>query len=151
MISLINEICTNTINQDIDSVVSIMIFNYLIGNCNAHGKNYAILYDKPNHPRLAPFFDLVSTTICSATANPNMSMSLGGEYNINKITKDHFLNELKDSNINFNIYTKKIAYFRDNYEKAFTTISNISEVQNYKYLIKAIKDQFKKRLNSLLK
>jgi serine/threonine-protein kinase HipA len=37
-----------------------LVFNVLIGNCDAHGKNYSLLYDSPA-PSLAPFYDLVST------------------------------------------------------------------------------------------
>ncbi len=37
-----------------------LVFNVLIGNCDAHGKNYSLLYDSPA-PSLAPFYDLLST------------------------------------------------------------------------------------------
>lgn len=37
-----------------------LVFNILIGNCDAHGKNYSLLYDSPA-PSLAPLYDLLST------------------------------------------------------------------------------------------
>lgn len=39
-----------------------LAFNALIGNCDAHGKNYSLLYDSPA-PNLAPFYDLLSTAV----------------------------------------------------------------------------------------
>lgn len=38
-----------------------VIFNDLLGNSDAHGKNYALLYEPITQARLAPLYDLVST------------------------------------------------------------------------------------------
>ena len=40
--------------------LNIVIFNYLIGNNDAHGKNFSFLHEK-GKPRLAPAYDLLST------------------------------------------------------------------------------------------
>ena len=45
---------------DIRDFLDGLIFNVLIGNADAHGKNYSILYHKGNR-RLAPLYDLVCT------------------------------------------------------------------------------------------
>jgi len=45
---------------DIRSFIDGLIFNMVIGNADAHGKNYAMLYRRGER-RLAPFYDLVST------------------------------------------------------------------------------------------
>lgn len=45
---------------DIRAFLSGLIFNVLIGNADAHGKNYSLLYSG-HQRRLAPFYDLVST------------------------------------------------------------------------------------------
>ena len=54
-----------------------VVFNYLIGNRDAHGKNFSLIYDG-REIRLAPLYDLVCTQ-----ANPELSqtmaMKLGGE------------------------------------------------------------------------
>ena len=45
---------------DITRLRDWQIFNYLIGNSDAHAKNLALLYDSESGlPRLAPFYDLV--------------------------------------------------------------------------------------------
>jgi len=37
-----------------------LAFNWIVGNCDAHGKNYSLLYDR-GAPTLAPLYDIVST------------------------------------------------------------------------------------------
>ncbi len=55
-----------------------VLFNYLIGNADAHGKNFALLY-KGDKPELAPVYDLLSTAIYPSLAK-NMAMKIGGQY-----------------------------------------------------------------------
>lgn len=53
-----------------------LAFNFLIGNCDAHGKNYSLLYDSPA-PSLAPFYDMVSTAAYGELTT-RLAMSIGG-------------------------------------------------------------------------
>jgi serine/threonine-protein kinase HipA len=53
-----------------------LVFNVLIGNCDAHGKNYSLLYDSPA-PSLAPFYDLVSTAVYEELTT-RLAMSVDG-------------------------------------------------------------------------
>jgi serine/threonine-protein kinase HipA len=53
-----------------------LVFNVLIGNCDAHGKNYSLLYDSPA-PSLAPLYDLVSTAAYDELAT-RLAMSIDG-------------------------------------------------------------------------
>ena len=55
-----------------------VLFNYLIGNADAHGKNFSLLY-KGDKPELAPVYDLLSTAIYPSLAK-NMAMKIGGQY-----------------------------------------------------------------------
>ena len=69
----------------------IVIFNYLFGNCDAHGKNYALLYpDSSSNPILAPFYDLLCTTIYDGLSR-KMAMKIGREKEINRITKNDII------------------------------------------------------------
>lgn len=47
--------------QEIPRLWEALAFNWLIGNCDAHGKNFSLLRDG-GAPVLAPLYDLVSTT-----------------------------------------------------------------------------------------
>lgn len=56
-----------------------VLFNFLIGNHDAHGKNFSLLYvpeDERVFVRLAPFYDLVSTVIYPELT-PRMAMKIG--------------------------------------------------------------------------
>ena len=73
-----------------------IIFNYLIGNTDAHGKNFSILY-KNRKAELAPCYDLLCTEIISPFYNNGehnkvkMAMKLGSKkYMISKVTRENF-------------------------------------------------------------
>jgi serine/threonine-protein kinase HipA len=53
-----------------------LVFNFLIGNCDAHGKNYSLLYDS-TAPSLAPLYDLVSTAVYEMLTT-RVAMSING-------------------------------------------------------------------------
>ncbi len=55
-----------------------VIFNYLIGNADAHGKNFSLLYNAKK-PKLAPAYDLLSTAVY-ANLSGKMAMKTGGKY-----------------------------------------------------------------------
>lgn len=52
------------------------IFNLLVGNADAHGKNFSILHDEGG-PRLAPLYDLLAT-VAYPELSPNLAMKIGG-------------------------------------------------------------------------
>lgn len=58
--------------------LSMIIFNYLIGNSDAHGKNFSLVY-RGQKPELAPAYDLMSTAIYPDLSS-KMAMKIGGEY-----------------------------------------------------------------------
>lgn len=57
-----------------------LLFNLLIGNADAHAKNYSLLLDAPGSPRLAPLYDLLSTRVYGRRFGRKMAMKYGGEY-----------------------------------------------------------------------
>ena len=69
-------------------LLNIVLFNYLIGNADAHGKNFSLLY-KGNKPELAPAYDLLSTAIYPDLAE-KMAMKIGGKYKPKDVYQRHF-------------------------------------------------------------
>ena len=47
---------------DVPRLLDAVAFNLVIGNCDAHAKNFSLLRE-PGNVRLAPLYDLVSTTV----------------------------------------------------------------------------------------
>jgi serine/threonine-protein kinase HipA len=55
-----------------------LVFNFLIGNADAHGKNASMHNDRDGRLRLAPAYDLLSTRYWPSLS-PKMAMAIGGE------------------------------------------------------------------------
>jgi len=72
---------------DLYKMINAVIFNYLIGNCDAHGKNFSFLY--LNELQLAPLYDLICT-LYYKDLSKKTAMKLGGEYHINRVTPANF-------------------------------------------------------------
>jgi serine/threonine-protein kinase HipA len=65
-----------------------VIFNTLIGNHDAHAKNFSLLYTIQG-PVLAPLYDVLSTAVY-AQLTPKMAMKLGSKYRFDEIQPRHW-------------------------------------------------------------
>jgi serine/threonine-protein kinase HipA len=61
---------------DMDALLGWAMFNFLIGNADAHGKNLSFVYDQ-GAVRLAPFYDLLSTAAYEGQVNNKFAMRMG--------------------------------------------------------------------------
>jgi serine/threonine-protein kinase HipA len=69
----------------------------LIGNADAHGKNYSMLY-RGGERRLAPLYDLISTMVWPGlSARP--AMTVGNQKNINDLQSSQFRRLASESNL----------------------------------------------------
>lgn len=66
-----------------------LILHYLVGNSDAHGKNYALLY-RGKAPDLAPLYDVVCTAACPGLAK-KLAMAIGGRSVPDTIQLQHWL------------------------------------------------------------
>ncbi|MEX8194192.1 type II toxin-antitoxin system HipA family toxin [Comamonas guangdongensis] len=64
------------------------IFNALVGNHDAHGKNFSLLYGGRS-PVLAPFYDLLATAIYPQLT-PKMAMKIGSKYKFSELEARHW-------------------------------------------------------------
>ena len=78
---------------DLARLLDAVIFNYLVGNNDAHGKNFSLLYPGARtgdfQVRLAPLYDIVSTAYYPELSR-EMAMKLGGEYSSERVTPQNF-------------------------------------------------------------
>lgn len=65
-----------------------VIFNALIGNHDAHAKNFSLLYPGET-PVLAPFYDLLSTAVYP-TLTPKMAMKIGSRDKLSEVHARHW-------------------------------------------------------------
>lgn len=122
-IKLIRNISSNPV-KDIQNLVDVVIFNYIIGNCDAHGKNFSLLYKQKNNIRLAPFYDLLSTLIYPEFSK-KMSMKIGKQYKINAVTPKDFTEFAQICELNPRMVQQRIV------ELSAKTIKVSSEVSTY--------------------
>jgi len=72
---------------DLQRLLDAIIFNFLVGNHDAHGKNFSLLYGR--EIRLAPLYDVLSTAYYPELSK-KMAMKIGGEYASDKVLPRHF-------------------------------------------------------------
>jgi serine/threonine-protein kinase HipA len=66
-----------------------LLFNFLIGNADAHSKNYSLLLEGSGAPQLAPLYDLLSTRAYGRRFGRKMGMKYGGEYRSERVRGRH--------------------------------------------------------------
>lgn len=84
-----------------------LIFNVLIGNADAHGKNYSILYRMHNR-RLAPFYDLICT-LAWPELSRTPAMKIGKSESIETITSAHWQKMAQETGVGWPMLRERIA------------------------------------------
>jgi serine/threonine-protein kinase HipA len=87
---------------DLARLLDAVIFNYLVGNNDAHGKNFSLLYrglgTASMETRLAPLYDVVSTRYYQELTR-ELAMKIGGEYSSDKVSKANFEQLAEDAGL----------------------------------------------------
>ena len=65
-----------------------VVFNALVGNHDAHAKNFSLLY-AGGSPTLAPLYDVLSTAVYEHLT-PKMAMKLGSKYKFTEVQARHW-------------------------------------------------------------
>jgi serine/threonine-protein kinase HipA len=79
---------------DVLALLDAAIVNVIIGNCDAHGKNFSLLYPA-SETRLAPLYDLMSTVAYPEVSN-RMAMKLGSVGHFGDVVSDTWATFAKD-------------------------------------------------------
>ena len=90
--ALLREV-SSTPDTDLDHLLDAVIFNYLVGNNDAHGKNFSLLYrgigTGDMQVSLSPLYDSLSTVYYPEVSR-SMAMKLGGQYSSEKVMPPNF-------------------------------------------------------------
>ncbi len=92
---------------DLQNLLDAVIFNYLIGNNDAHGKNFSLLY-RAGQIRLAPFYDLLCTVYYPELAT-KMAMKIGGKYKPDDVYARHFEKLADEAGLSKPMVLKQVA------------------------------------------
>lgn len=92
-------------------------FNYLIGNNDAHIKNYSLIYSENlKGISLSPAYDIVSTRVYNMTEE--MSFYIGDEISINKVNRSSFEEASSEAGLSKNKAMKIFDETADGFENA---------------------------------
>jgi len=97
-IDVINRFCSVPILEK-KKFINWVLFNFFIGNCDAHAKNISMLYVN-QEIKLAPFYDIVSTLIFPELSK-KMAMHIGGKKQIDYLFKIHWERFANDVDIKY--------------------------------------------------
>lgn len=84
---------------DVLALVDAVIFNWAIGNSDAHGKNFGVLHEHDG-PRLAPLYDLVSTLVYDDLDHA-MAMAIGETFDPNAVNEGDWLDCADDCGLSY--------------------------------------------------
>lgn len=76
--------------DSLETLLRAVTINLLIGNGDAHGKNFSLLHDASGSLRLAPLYDLLSTL---AYGDDRLAMHIDNVRRTNRVTADRIVNE----------------------------------------------------------
>ena len=128
--------------------IRLLIFNFLIGNADAHAKNYSLLY-KNAIPELAPAYDLLSTAVYPDLSH-KLAMSIGGEFNPEKIKIEHWLNLIPDTASAQRLLIKEIKKTSKNcMNKALALRQKFKDEGNFSQVIDDICRVIEKRVGMI--
>ncbi|MCR4734290.1 MAG: type II toxin-antitoxin system HipA family toxin [Treponema sp.] len=121
----ITKVCTVPVLES-QKFLRYVIFNYLMGNCDSHGKNYSLLY-KNDRVELSPLYDVVSTVIYPGLTE-KLSMKIGKHYEIQKVSKEDFSLLAESLNIKYSLFQKIFDDFGKKYINAFERLKSDEKV-----------------------
>jgi serine/threonine-protein kinase HipA len=93
-----------------------VIFNVIVGNADAHGKNFSILYDAYG-PRLAPLYDLLAT-VAYPELSPKFAMKIGKRATLADVNIEAWGLFAADTGVSLPLIKRRVA------EISETVISN---------------------------
>lgn len=92
---------------DVLKLLDAVIFNLIVGNADAHGKNFSILYDEDG-PRLAPLYDLLAT-VAYPELSPGMAMKVGKRSTLGEMDSRAWAAFAADTTLGLPLIRRRIA------------------------------------------
>jgi serine/threonine-protein kinase HipA len=127
---------------DLQRLLDAVIFNFLIGNHDAHGKNFSLVYGAET--RLAPLYDVLSTTYYPELSK-KMAMKIGDEYASDQVTPRHFEKLAEDASLSKPMVRQRVL------ELAETLLAAIPVVDSGRAATTAVAAHVKSRCSGLVK
>lgn len=112
MTSIIRDYSSDAI-ADLELLWDLAVFNYLIGNCDAHLKNFSLVRSADwKELRLAPCYDLASTSVYEEL-DRTMGMSVGDTRSLDDVTRDSFTQLAKEVRLSPKVMARRLDDLRE--------------------------------------
>lgn len=105
-LGLIDQVCARPAADRLQ-FIRMLIFHYLVGNADAHGKNYALLYGS-DEPDLAPIYDVVCTAVYPRLSK-RLAMKIGGRDVPDTIQMKHWTTLVPETKSSQRILVRDLA------------------------------------------
>ena len=131
---------------DLARLLDAVIFNFLIGNNDAHGKNFSLLYRGTGtaslETRLAPLYDLVSTLYYPELTR-ELAMKIGGEYSSDRVSKENFEQLAEDAGLARPLVRRRVP------DMAEAVVANLDKIDIEHPVARALDDQIRTRCETV--
>jgi serine/threonine-protein kinase HipA len=131
---------------DLARLLDAVIFNYLVGNNDAHGKNFSLLYRGVGtaniETRLAPLYDVVSTHYYPELTR-ELAMKIGGEYSSDRLTKTNFEQLAEDAGLAKPLVRRRVP------ELAEAVLLNLGKTGIEHLIAEALTGQIRERCEAM--
>ena len=127
---------------DLMRLLDAVIYNYLVGNNDAHGKNFSLLYHgvgtANQEVKLAPLYDIVSTVYYPELSR-EMAMKIGGEYSSDKVMPKNFEQLAEEAGLGKPLVRRRVP------DLAETVIASLGKVEVSHPVAEAVAALIRKR------
>jgi len=131
---------------DLARLLDAVIFNFLIGNNDAHGKNFSLLYRGAGtasyETRLAPLYDVVSTRYYPELTR-ELAMKIGSEYSSDKVSKANFEQLAEDAGLAKPLVRRRVP------ELAEAVLLNLGKTGIEHPIAEALTEQIRERCETM--
>jgi len=142
---LLREVSSSPV-VDLARLLDAVIYNYLVGNNDAHGKNFSLLYHGIGtgnlQVRLAPLYDVVST-IYYPELSRDMAMEIGGEYSSEKVMPANFERLAEEAGLAKLIVRRRVP------ELAEIVVAALANVEIGSSIAEAVAELIRKRCKNV--
>ena len=131
------------------SFIDTLAFNFIVGNADAHAKNFSILY-RDGRASIAPIYDTLSTAVYP-NLTPRMAMNIGGACEFDDVSAASFDAFAAKCDINPKFVRGRIARLSDGLASAMDDVAvELSDTGHPSPLYKDISAQSQRRLMQLV-
>ena len=130
------------------------LFDYAVGNCDNHLKNWSLVWDEGwKQVRLAPLYDVLCTTVYPNLVR-EMGVSFGGSRKIDDVTRESVMEQMSEAGLPGGIVAGMINDTRNEVPDALRDAAHSLKEEGFpeaEEMFDKIIPEVKTRLNKIVK